>query len=70
MVRIATVQDAEQLEFLNNEFNGEGETTLDNIRSSLAIQKVAHNFDGKKPFMQKNTLLCKNWYIFIICDII
>ena len=36
MVRIATVQDAEQLEFLNNEFNGEGETTLDNIKSSLA----------------------------------
>ena len=39
MVRIATVQDAEQLEFLNNEFNGEGETTLDNIRSSLANNK-------------------------------
>ena len=36
MVRIATVQDAEQLEILNNEFNGEGETTLDNIRASLA----------------------------------
>ena len=36
MVRIATVQDAEQLELLNNEFNGEGETTLDNIRNSLA----------------------------------
>ena len=36
MVRIATVQDAEQLEILNNEFNGEGETTLDNIRNSLA----------------------------------
>ena len=39
MVRIATVQDAEQLEFLNNEFNGEGETTLDNIRSSIANNK-------------------------------
>lgn len=39
MVRIATVQDAEQLEILNNEFNGEGETTLDNIRSSLANNK-------------------------------
>ena len=39
MVRIATVQDAEQLEFLNHEFNGEGETTLDNIRSSLANNK-------------------------------
>ena len=36
MVRIATVQDAEQLEILNNEFNGEGETTLDRIRESLA----------------------------------
>ena len=39
MVRIATVQDAEQLEILNNEFNGEGETTLDNIRASLANNK-------------------------------
>ena len=39
MVRIATVQDAEQLEILNNEFNGEGETTLDNIRYSLANNK-------------------------------
>ena len=39
MVRIATVQDAEQLEILNNEFNGEGETTLDNIRNSLANNK-------------------------------
>ena len=39
MVRIATVRDAEQLEILNNEFNGEGETTLDNIRSSLANNK-------------------------------
>ena len=39
MVRIATVQDAAQLEILNNEFNGEGETTLDNIRASLADNK-------------------------------
>ena len=39
MVHIATVQDAEQLEILNNEFNGEGETTLDNIRASLADNK-------------------------------
>ncbi len=39
MVRIATVQDAEQLEILNNEFNGEGETTLNNIRVSLANNK-------------------------------
>ena len=39
MVRIATVQDAEQLEILNNEFNGEGETTLDNIRASLVDNK-------------------------------
>ena len=39
MVRIAIVQDAEQLEILNNEFNGEGETTLDNIRNSLANNK-------------------------------
>lgn len=39
MVRIATVRDAEQLEIMNNEFNGEGDTTLDNIRASLADNK-------------------------------
>ncbi len=39
MVRIATVQDAAQLEILNNEFIGEGETTLDNIRESLEDNK-------------------------------
>ena len=32
MVRIATVNDAEQLNILNNEFNGESETSIDNIR--------------------------------------
>ncbi len=35
MVRIATVKDAEQLSVLNDEFNGEGETSIDNIRDSL-----------------------------------
>ena len=35
MVRIATVNDAEQLKILNNEFNGEGETSIDNIRNPL-----------------------------------
>ena len=35
MVRIATVKDAEQLSILNDEFNGEGETSIDNIRNSL-----------------------------------
>ena len=35
MVRKATVKDAEQLAILNDEFNGAGETTLDNIRISL-----------------------------------
>ena len=39
MVRIATAQDAEQLEILNKEFNGDGETSLDNIRASLAANK-------------------------------
>lgn len=39
MVRIATVQDAEQLEILNNEFNGDGETSINNIRASLADNK-------------------------------
>ena len=36
MVRIATTHDAQQLEILNKEFNGDGETSLDNIRASLA----------------------------------
>ena len=35
MVRIATVNDAEQLNILNIEFNGEGVTTTDHIRDSL-----------------------------------
>ena len=35
MVRKATVNDAEQLGALNDEFNGAGETTLNNIRNSL-----------------------------------
>ena len=39
MVRIATVNDAEQLNILNNEFNGVGETSIDNIRNSLKNNK-------------------------------
>ena len=35
MVRKATANDAEQLNVLNNEFNGESETTIENIRKSL-----------------------------------
>lgn len=35
MVRIATIDDAVQLGVLNDEFNGEGETTIENIRKSL-----------------------------------
>ena len=35
MVRTANVRDAEQLSVLNDEFNGKGETTVDNIRTSL-----------------------------------
>ncbi len=36
VVRAATVADAEQLEVLNNEFNGAGQTSLENIKASLA----------------------------------
>jgi len=36
---MATVNDAEQLNILNNEFNGEGETSIDNIRNSLMNNK-------------------------------
>ena len=39
MIRIATVNDAEQLSVLNDEFNGEGETCIDNIRNSLINNK-------------------------------
>ena len=35
MIRIANISDAEQLEKLNNEFNGKGETTLEKIEESL-----------------------------------
>lgn len=35
MVRKAIPNDAEQLYMLNDEFNGKGETTIDNIKDSL-----------------------------------
>lgn len=35
MIRIATLNDAEQLIVLNDEFNGKNETTLDCIKTSL-----------------------------------
>ena len=35
MIRKATADDAEQLSILNTEFNGDGETTLENIRNCL-----------------------------------
>lgn len=36
MIRIASVEDAEQLAALNEEFNGKGETDIASIRNSLA----------------------------------
>jgi len=39
MVRIATENDAEQLDVLNREFNGAGETTAENIRKSLMCNR-------------------------------
>ena len=35
MIRKATADDAEQLSILNTEFNGDGETTIENIRNCL-----------------------------------
>ena len=35
MVRLANMEDAEQLENLNNAFNGAGETSLEHIRKSI-----------------------------------
>ena len=39
MIRIATVDDADQLELLNNEFNGQGNTSIERIRDSLLNNK-------------------------------
>ena len=39
MIRTATVNDAEQLNILNIEFNGENEAGIDNIRDSLMNNK-------------------------------
>ena len=39
MVRSATVNDAEQLNLLNIEFNGEDEATIENIKKSLLNNK-------------------------------
>jgi len=39
MVRIATADDAEQLYVLNDEFNGEDEPRIENIRNSLLNNK-------------------------------
>jgi len=35
MIRIATIEDAEQLYVLNENFNGKGETTLENIKYAI-----------------------------------
>ncbi|WP_404988814.1 GNAT family N-acetyltransferase [Clostridium culturomicium] len=35
MIRLATVNDAVQLDILNSEFNGKGEASLENIKESL-----------------------------------
>lgn len=39
MIRLATINDAEQLYTLNDEFNGSGDTTIESIRESLACNK-------------------------------
>lgn len=39
MIRLATINDAEQLYTLNDEFNGSGNTTIESIRKSLACNK-------------------------------
>ena len=39
MVRLATINDAEQLYTLNDEFNGSGDTTIESIRESLTFNK-------------------------------
>ena len=39
MIRIATEDDANQLDLLNNEFNGQGNTSKDCIRDSILNNK-------------------------------
>ncbi len=39
MVRLATIDDAEQLEIMNIEFNGEGNISLENIKKSILDNK-------------------------------
>jgi hypothetical protein len=39
MVRSATVEDAEQLYILNEQFNGKGDNSMDNIKDSLSNNK-------------------------------
>ncbi len=39
MIRLAKVKDAEQLLTLNEQFNGKGETNIDNIKESLSNNK-------------------------------
>lgn len=39
MIRLATVEDAEQLFLLNEQFNGKDETNIDNIKESLLNNK-------------------------------
>ena len=36
MIRTVTINDADQLNDLNNEFNGKGETTIESITNCLA----------------------------------
>ncbi len=39
MIRTATPTDAHQLSLLNDEFNGKGETTIENIQKSLSTNQ-------------------------------
>ena len=76
MVRIATIPDAEQLEILNNEFNGEGETTLADIRSSLADNRqeivIVDEQDGELSgfvCVQLKKSFCYNEYMPEITEV-
>lgn len=76
MVRLAAVNDAEQLDILNNEFNGKGETTLANIRESLLnnaqeIVVVNDNGDELTGFVcvQMKKSFCYDEYIPEITEV-
>lgn len=76
MVRKATINDAKQLGIFNNEFNGEGETSIENIRKSLlSNQQEVVIVDDENGVLtgfvcvQSKKLFCYDEYISEITEV-